>query len=42
MATLPGIPLYTACGYVRHDTVHHPLGAGITIEFVRMTKSLAA
>lgn len=38
MATLPGVPLYSACGYVRAESVAVPLGIGVSIECVRMTK----
>lgn len=42
MATLPGVRLYAARGYVPGERVSHPLSQGLTIEFVRMSKSLAA
>jgi GNAT superfamily N-acetyltransferase len=42
MATLPGVKLYAACGYVGTDTVNYDLGNGETIEFVPMRKALAA
>lgn len=42
MATLPGVKLYAARGYVGTDTVHYDLGNGETIEFVPMRKALAA
>jgi GNAT superfamily N-acetyltransferase len=40
MATLPGVRLYAARGYVGSPTVHFDVGAGETIEFVPMRKSL--
>ena len=41
MATLPGLKLYRACGYVPGPAVQHRLGAALTIEFVPMHKRLA-
>jgi GNAT superfamily N-acetyltransferase len=40
MATLPGVKLYAARGYVGTGTIHHDLGNGESIEFVPMRKSL--
>jgi GNAT superfamily N-acetyltransferase len=40
MATLPGVRLYAARGYVPGERVSHPLARGLTIEFVPMSKSL--
>jgi GNAT superfamily N-acetyltransferase len=40
MATLPGLKLYAARGYVGSDRVRYDLGAGESIEFVPMTKDL--
>lgn len=40
MATLPGKRLYEARGYVPEQKVHYPVGPGITIEFVPMSKNL--
>jgi GNAT superfamily N-acetyltransferase len=40
MATLPGVRLYEARGYVPGARVHHPLAPGVSIEFVPMSKSL--
>jgi GNAT superfamily N-acetyltransferase len=40
MATLPGIPLYEACGYKRNDSVFIPVSASDDIECVRMDKRL--
>jgi hypothetical protein len=39
-ATLPGRRLYRMCGFVDQERIAHDLGGGLTIEFVRMTKSL--
>jgi GNAT superfamily N-acetyltransferase len=38
MATLPGVRLYQALGYVAGALVHHPVAPGVTIEFVPMRK----
>lgn len=41
MATLPGVRLYNACGYSADApglSEHHPVGDGLTIEFVPMHK----
>lgn len=40
MATLPGVKLYAARGYVGAATVHFDVGQGETIEFVPMRKAL--
>jgi GNAT superfamily N-acetyltransferase len=40
MATLPGVRLYAARGYVPGERVHYPVGPGVAIEFVPMSKSL--
>lgn len=40
MATLPGVPLYAACGYEKAESVAVPVGEGIEIECVRMHKHL--
>lgn len=42
MATLPGVKLYAARGYLPGDRVDYPLGAGLSIGFVPMSKSLTA
>jgi GNAT superfamily N-acetyltransferase len=42
MATLPGVKLYAARGYIGSDTVNYDLGNGETIEFMPMSKTLAA
>jgi GNAT superfamily N-acetyltransferase len=42
MATLPGVKLYGARGYVGAALVHFDVGLGETIEFVPMRKTLAA
>jgi|SRR6185312_15283886 len=41
MATLPGVRLYAARGYVPGARVHYPLPSGLSIEFVPMSKPLA-
>lgn len=40
MATLPGVKLYEARGYVPGERVHYPLPSGLTIDFVPMSKDL--
>ena len=40
MATLPGLKLYVARGYVGSEMVRYDLGAGESIEFVPMRKDL--
>ena len=40
MATLPGLKLYTACGYEGRERVEYDLGEGVSIEFVPMRKEL--
>jgi GNAT superfamily N-acetyltransferase len=40
MATLPGVKLYAARGYVPGEKVDYPLAPGLSIEFVPMAKSL--
>ncbi len=40
MATLPGVRLYAARGYRGDTRVRHPLGRGMSIEFVPMSKTL--
>jgi GNAT superfamily N-acetyltransferase len=42
MATLPGVRLYAARGYLAGTPVHVDLGGGDSIEFVPMSKTLAA
>jgi GNAT superfamily N-acetyltransferase len=39
MATLPGLPFYASQGYEQGVSILHPLGDGLTIEFVPMTKA---
>ena len=39
MATLPGVRLYEARGYVPGAKVDYPLASGLSIEFVPMSKS---
>jgi N-acetylglutamate synthase-like GNAT family acetyltransferase len=41
MATLPGVPLYLACGYVKAESVAVPIGQDLEIECIRMHKQLA-
>ena len=41
MATLPGVRLYEARGYVPEGRVQYPLASDLSIEFVPMSKSLA-
>jgi GNAT superfamily N-acetyltransferase len=38
MSTLPGVPLYEACGYEKHESVGVPVGEGVEIECIRMRK----
>ena len=40
MATLPGVKLYAARGYVGGAPVHFDVGSGETIEFIPMRKTL--
>jgi GNAT superfamily N-acetyltransferase len=40
MSTLPGVKLYSACGYESLERVAYTLSSGITIEFVPMKKIL--
>lgn len=40
MATLPGVRLYAARGYVGEDRVNYDVGGGERIEFVPMRKAL--
>lgn len=42
MATLPGVKLYAARGYLAGAMVHFDMGLGETIEFIPMRKSLVA
>jgi GNAT superfamily N-acetyltransferase len=42
MATLPGVKLYAARGYLGSDRVHFDVGEGETIEFIPMRKALLA
>jgi GNAT superfamily N-acetyltransferase len=42
MATLPGVKLYAARGYVGAPMVHFDIGFGETIEFIPMRKALIA
>ncbi len=38
MATLPGVRLYENCGYVAGAATDYPLGGGLSIRFVPMSK----
>lgn len=40
MATMSGVPLYEACGYVAVEPVHDALVDGVAVPLVRMEKSL--
>jgi GNAT superfamily N-acetyltransferase len=40
MATLPGVPLYSACEYQEGESVDIPIGDGREIECIRMFKVL--
>lgn len=40
MATLPGVPLYSVCGYAGDEKVDVPFGEGESIVCVRMSKQL--
>ena len=40
MATLPGVKLYSACGFVGSERIDYRLPSGITIEFLPMKKVL--
>jgi GNAT superfamily N-acetyltransferase len=41
VATLPGVRLYAACGYIEEERLHYPVAPDVSIEFVRMTKRAA-
>lgn len=41
MATMPGVPLYTALGFVAQEHVMLSLGDGIDVPFVRMMRELS-
>lgn len=41
MATMAGVPLYEACGYVAVEPVHDAVVDGITVPLVRMEKPLS-
>jgi len=41
MATLPGVRLYQARGYVPGEMIHWPLPNGLTIQFIPMSKQAA-
>lgn len=40
MSTLPGIRLYAVCGYTGDERVGVPVGEGVEIECVRMSKEI--
>ena len=40
MATLPGLRLYSQCGYVPDQTIDYPLPGGLTIRFIPIRKTL--
>jgi len=40
MATLPGVPLYAACGFVRVRDVADTLPDGTTVQFVQMERQI--
>ena len=42
MATLPGVKLYAARGYIGADMVRFDVGRGESIEFIPMQKTLIA
>jgi GNAT superfamily N-acetyltransferase len=42
LATLPGVRLYSACGFVASERVEYRLPTGVTIDFVPMKKLLAS
>ncbi len=41
MATLPGIPFYERCGYVRGAALDHPVPGGAQLPMVAMRKRIA-
>ena len=40
MGTLPGVRLYLAMGYSPDEPVSQPLGGGLTMDFIRMTRQV--
>ena len=42
MATMPGVPLYTALGFVPHERVEVPLDGDEVLPCIRMTRPIAA
>lgn len=40
-ATLTGVPMYAACGYTKEETLQTPLGNGLALTVVRMSKRVA-
>lgn len=41
MATLPGVPLYEACGFVAVEPVRDRMPNGVEVRFVRMRRAIA-
>ncbi len=41
MSTLPGVEFYVVCGYAGDESVAVPVGEGVEIECVRMSKKLS-
>ncbi len=41
MSTLPGVKLYVVCGYAGDERVAIPVGEGVEIECIRMSKKLS-
>ena len=41
MSTLPGVKLYVVCGYAGDERVAVPVGEGVEIECVKMSKKLS-
>jgi GNAT superfamily N-acetyltransferase len=40
-ATLTGVPMYAACGYMKDETLETALGNGLTLTVVRMSKRVS-
>lgn len=40
-ATLTGVPMYTACGYAKDQTIEVPLANGLSLTVVRMSKTIS-
>ncbi len=41
MATLSGVPLYEACGFIAHPPEAHAVADGVELQFVPMSKTLS-